>query len=193
MKDKVVPNISQVKFKKIEVEDRHRISSISNQTKSVTACNDSLKSRTSNVNAVCATCRKCMFNSNHDACVSKYLNDVNARTKKPKFKEISRSTGFITSKVSITISSRLVNFVMRIWRLLSENLRVSGNHRYTWTLFLRSKDETPEVLNDFLMMIQRNLQALVISVRTDRGTEFLKKTPHAFFKEERIEHQTSTP
>ncbi|GJR74825.1 retrovirus-related pol polyprotein from transposon TNT 1-94 [Tanacetum coccineum] len=35
---------------------------------------------------------------------------------------------------------------------------------YTWTLFLRSKDETPEVLKDFLIMIQRNLQALVISV-----------------------------
>ncbi|GJV37561.1 retrovirus-related pol polyprotein from transposon TNT 1-94 [Tanacetum coccineum] len=31
--------------------------------------------------------------------------------------------------------------------------------RYTWTLFLRSKDETPEVLKDFLTMIQRNLQA----------------------------------
>nr|GEV33930.1 Gag-Pol polyprotein [Tanacetum cinerariifolium] len=26
---------------------------------------------------------------------------------------------------------------------------------YTWTLFLRSKDETPEVLEDFLRMIQR--------------------------------------
>ncbi|GKF72226.1 retrovirus-related pol polyprotein from transposon TNT 1-94, partial [Tanacetum coccineum] len=28
--------------------------------------------------------------------------------------------------------------------------------RYTLTLFLRSKDETPEVLKDFLTMIQRN-------------------------------------
>ncbi|GKG12716.1 retrovirus-related pol polyprotein from transposon TNT 1-94, partial [Tanacetum coccineum] len=64
---------------------------------------------------------------------------------------------------------------------------------YTWTLFLRSKDETPEVLKDFLITIQRNLQAPVISVRTDRGTEFLNKTLHAFFKEEGIEHQTSTP
>ncbi|GJX49635.1 retrovirus-related pol polyprotein from transposon TNT 1-94 [Tanacetum coccineum] len=54
-------------------------------------------------------------------------------------------------------------------------------------------DETPEVLKDFLTMIQRNLQALVISVRTDRGTEFLNKTLNAFFKEEGIEHQTSTP
>nr|GEY44219.1 Gag-Pol polyprotein [Tanacetum cinerariifolium] len=65
--------------------------------------------------------------------------------------------------------------------------------RYTWTLFLQSKDETPEVLKDFLTMIQQNLQALVISVRTDRGTEFLNKTLNAFFKDEGIKHQTSTP
>ncbi|GJY75271.1 retrovirus-related pol polyprotein from transposon TNT 1-94 [Tanacetum coccineum] len=70
---------------------------------------------------------------------------------------------------------------------------VDDYSRYTWTLFLRSKDETPEVLKDFLMMIQRNLQAQVITVRTDRGTEFLNKTLHAYFKEEGIEHQTSTP
>nr|GEY96626.1 retrovirus-related Pol polyprotein from transposon TNT 1-94 [Tanacetum cinerariifolium] len=54
------------------------------------------------------------------------------------------------------------------------------------------RDETPEVLKEFLMMIQRNLQASVITVRTDRGTEFLNKTLRAFFKEEGIEHQTST-
>nr|GFA28037.1 hypothetical protein [Tanacetum cinerariifolium] len=64
--------------------------------------------------------------------------------------------------------------------------------RYMWTLFLRFKDETPEVLKEFLMMIQRNLQAPVNTVRTDRGTEFLNKTLNAFFKEEGIEHQTST-
>ncbi|GJY69693.1 retrovirus-related pol polyprotein from transposon TNT 1-94 [Tanacetum coccineum] len=85
MKDKVVPNNTHVKNKKTEVEDNDRIS---NKTKSVTASNDSLKSKTLNVNAVCATCGKCVFNSNHDACVSKYLNDVNARTKKPKIVQL---------------------------------------------------------------------------------------------------------
>nr|GEU57477.1 retrovirus-related Pol polyprotein from transposon TNT 1-94 [Tanacetum cinerariifolium] len=30
---------------------------------------------------------------------------------------------------------------------------------YTWTYFLRSKDETPEVLNDFLILVQRGLHA----------------------------------
>nr|GEU69514.1 retrovirus-related Pol polyprotein from transposon TNT 1-94 [Tanacetum cinerariifolium] len=69
---------------------------------------------------------------------------------------------------------------------------VDDYSRYTWTLLLCSKDETPEVLKEFLIMIQRNLQAPVITVRTDRGTEFLNKTLNAFFKEEGIEHQTST-
>ncbi|GJU40002.1 retrovirus-related pol polyprotein from transposon TNT 1-94 [Tanacetum coccineum] len=55
------------------------------------------------------------------------------------------------------------------------------------------RDETPEVLKDFLTMIQHNLQAQVITVHTDRGTKFLNKTLHAYFNEEGIEHQTSTP
>nr|GEU79488.1 retrovirus-related Pol polyprotein from transposon TNT 1-94 [Tanacetum cinerariifolium] len=69
---------------------------------------------------------------------------------------------------------------------------VDDYSRYTWTFFLCSKDATPEVLKEFLTMIQRNLQAPVITVRTDRGTEFLNKTLNAFFKEEGIENQTST-
>ncbi|GJU03666.1 hypothetical protein Tco_1114004 [Tanacetum coccineum] len=91
VKEKVVPNISQVKFTKKEVEDHHRISSISKKTKSVTACNDSSNSRTSNANAVCAECGTCVFNSNHDACVSRYLKVMYARTKKPHVVPISAS------------------------------------------------------------------------------------------------------
>ncbi|GKA83419.1 retrovirus-related pol polyprotein from transposon TNT 1-94 [Tanacetum coccineum] len=88
MKDKVVSNNSQVNLKKTKVEDHHRISCISNKTKFVTACNDSLKSRTLNVNVVCATCGKFVSNSNHDACVSKFIHDVNARTKKNKIVQL---------------------------------------------------------------------------------------------------------
>ncbi|GJR44188.1 retrovirus-related pol polyprotein from transposon TNT 1-94 [Tanacetum coccineum] len=399
MKDKVLSDNSQVEFKKTEVEEHPRISSISNQTKFVTACNNSLKSRTSNVNVVRATCGKCLFNSNHDACVSKFLNDVNARKPKSQanksvatpHKKIVASESTITNSKSYykmlykktnkawkwwiaqqcpsaytwivqlilfivdsgctkhmtgnlsllcnfvekylgtvrfgndqfapilgygdlvqgnimikrvyyvedlqgndlltgnrgtdlytiylqeTTSSTLICLMAKasptqawLWHrrlshlnfdyinLLSKKdvviglpklkyvkdqlcsscevskakrssfksktvpsskgrlnllhmdlcgpMRVASINgkkyilvivddysRYTWTLFLRSKDETPEVLKDFLTMIQRNLQAPVISVRTDRGTEFLNKTLNAFFKEEGIEHQTSTP
>ncbi|GJV46464.1 transposon ty3-G gag-pol polyprotein [Tanacetum coccineum] len=423
VKEKVVPNISQVKFTKKEVEDHHRISSISKKTKSVTACNDSSNSRTSNVNAVCAECGKCVFNSNHDACVSRYLKDVNARTKKPNVVPISASkpkrkanksvatphkktvasdttiqksksyykklyedtnqewkwwiakrcpSGYtwtqkplrtkkiwmpkirkddVSSNISPTIDiivqlilfivdsgctkhmtgnlKLLCNFVekflgtvrfgndqfapilgygdliqgnvtiKRVYYVegLNHNLfsvgqfcdadlevafrkstcfvrdlqgndlltgsrgsdlytislqettsstpicfmaKASPTQAWLWhrrlshlnfdyiTLLSKKEvvnglpklkyvkdqlcsscemskekrslfkikalqDETPEVLKDFLMMIQRNLQAQVITVRTDRGTEFLNKTLHAYFKEEGIEHQTSTP
>ncbi|GJU10760.1 retrovirus-related pol polyprotein from transposon TNT 1-94 [Tanacetum coccineum] len=421
MKDKVVPYTSHAKLKKTEVEEHPRISSISNKTKSVTACNDSLNSRTSNANAVCATCGKCVFNSNHDACVSKYLNDVNARTKKPNVVPISTrkpkrqanksvatphkktvacsksyyrmlyqktskawkwwiaqqcpssytwvpktqkkwvprtqkkwvpktqkqwvpkvrnesvpkrvsfavdNTSRITNIVQLILFivdsgctkhmtgnvSLLCNFVdkylgtvrfgndqfapilgygdliqgnitiKRVYYVegLNHNLfsvgqfcdadlevafrkstcfvrdlqgndlltgnrgsdlytislqdttsstpiclmaKASPTQAWLWhrrlshlnfdyinllskkdiviglpteicqgsTMFFFSKDETPEVLKDFLKMIQQNLQAPVIFVLTDRGTEFLNKTLNAFFKEEGVKHQTSTP
>ncbi|GKD35524.1 retrovirus-related pol polyprotein from transposon TNT 1-94 [Tanacetum coccineum] len=107
IKDKVMQNNSQVKFKKTGVEDHHRISSVSNKIKSVTACNDSLNSRTLNVNVVCATCGKCVFNSNHDACVSNFLKDVNARSKKPQIVQIilfivdSRCTKHMTGNLKL--------------------------------------------------------------------------------------------
>ncbi|GJS50358.1 retrovirus-related pol polyprotein from transposon TNT 1-94 [Tanacetum coccineum] len=60
------------------------------------------------------------------------------------------------------------------------------------TYFLRSKDETPGVLIDFLTLVQRGLHAQVTTVRTDKGTEFLNKTLHAYFAKEGIRHETST-
>nr|GFB00711.1 putative ribonuclease H-like domain-containing protein [Tanacetum cinerariifolium] len=68
---------------------------------------------------------------------------------------------------------------------------VDDYSRYTWTHFLRSKDETPKVLIDFLRLIQRGLQAQVRVVQTDKGMEFLNQTLHAYFAAEGIHHQTS--
>nr|GEZ27236.1 Gag-Pol polyprotein [Tanacetum cinerariifolium] len=67
---------------------------------------------------------------------------------------------------------------------------VDDYSRYTWTHFLRSKDETHEVLINFLRHIQRGLQAQVRVVRTDKGLEFLNQTLHAYFAVEGIQHQT---
>ncbi|GJY34687.1 retrovirus-related pol polyprotein from transposon TNT 1-94 [Tanacetum coccineum] len=47
---------------------------------------------------------------------------------------------------------------------------VDDYSRFTWTHFLRSKDETPQVLIDFLKLVQRGLYALVRTVRTNKGT-----------------------
>ncbi|GJT31678.1 retrovirus-related pol polyprotein from transposon TNT 1-94 [Tanacetum coccineum] len=69
---------------------------------------------------------------------------------------------------------------------------VDDYSRYTWTHFLRSKDETPGVLIDFLTLVQRGLHAQVTTVRTDKGTEFLNKTLHAYFAKEGIRHKMLT-
>ncbi|GJV26947.1 retrovirus-related pol polyprotein from transposon TNT 1-94 [Tanacetum coccineum] len=117
-----------------EVEDHHRISSISNQTKFVIACNDSLKSKTSNVNVICATCGKCVFNSNHDACVYKFLNDVNARTKKPKeVPIITRKPKSQANKSVATPPKKTVALESTIqdsksyYRMLYEKTNLQGN------------------------------------------------------------------
>nr|GEU57975.1 retrovirus-related Pol polyprotein from transposon TNT 1-94 [Tanacetum cinerariifolium] len=91
-RDKVLPNNGQVKANKTQVEVHPSIPSVSNKIKSVTACKDSLNSRTLNANAVCATCNKCLVDSNHFACVTKMLNDVHARTKKPTVVPINCTT-----------------------------------------------------------------------------------------------------
>nr|GEY35054.1 retrovirus-related Pol polyprotein from transposon TNT 1-94 [Tanacetum cinerariifolium] len=55
----------------------------------------------------------------------------------------------------------------------------------------KSKDETPEVLIDFLRFVQRGLQSQVRVVRSVKCTEFLNQTLHAYFAAEGILHQTS--
>nr|GEV30976.1 hypothetical protein [Tanacetum cinerariifolium] len=68
---------------------------------------------------------------------------------------------------------------------------VDDYSRYTWTHFLRSKDETPKVLMEFLRLVQRGLHAQVRIILTDKGMEFFNQTLHAYFSYEGILHQTS--
>ncbi|GKB91402.1 hypothetical protein Tco_0963674 [Tanacetum coccineum] len=81
LEDRVMPNNSQ--GKKQNVEDHRRNFKFSNNKTFVTACNDSLNAKTSNVNFVCATCGKCVLNDNHDLCVLHYINGVSSMTKQP--------------------------------------------------------------------------------------------------------------
>ncbi|GJS91818.1 retrovirus-related pol polyprotein from transposon TNT 1-94 [Tanacetum coccineum] len=124
VKDKVMPNNIQVKFNHKEVEDHHSISSISKKTKFVIACNDSSNYRTSHVNAVCAECGKCVFNSNHDAYVSRYLNDMNARTKKPKVVPISASKPKRKANKSVATPHK---------KTVASDTTIQKSKRYKWT------------------------------------------------------------
>ncbi|GJS27163.1 retrovirus-related pol polyprotein from transposon TNT 1-94 [Tanacetum coccineum] len=44
--------------------------------------------------------------------------------------------------------------------------------RYTWIYFLRTKDEAPDTIINFIKQVQRNLKAQILKIRTDNGTEF---------------------
>ncbi|GJV44293.1 retrovirus-related pol polyprotein from transposon TNT 1-94 [Tanacetum coccineum] len=57
---------------------------------------------------------------------------------------------------------------------------------YTWTHFLRSKDETPEVLIESLKLVQRGLHAQVRIVRTDKGYSTQSRAYKVYNKRTRV-------
>ncbi|GJU44752.1 retrovirus-related pol polyprotein from transposon TNT 1-94 [Tanacetum coccineum] len=68
---------------------------------------------------------------------------------------------------------------------------VDDYSRFTWVKFLRSKDETLEIVIKLLKKIQVLLNAIVHNIRTDNGTEFVNQTLQAYYDDVRISHQTS--
>nr|GFB74651.1 ribonuclease H-like domain-containing protein [Tanacetum cinerariifolium] len=68
---------------------------------------------------------------------------------------------------------------------------VDDYSRYTLVHFLRTKDETPEVIKNFLKKISVCLQAPVIIVRTDNETEFKNHVLKEYFDSVGITHETS--
>nr|GEY08042.1 hypothetical protein [Tanacetum cinerariifolium] len=68
---------------------------------------------------------------------------------------------------------------------------VDDYSRYTWVHFLRSKDETLKVNKNFLKKIFVRLQAHVIIVHTDNGTEFKNLALKEYFDSVGITHETS--
>ncbi|GJY85704.1 ribonuclease H-like domain-containing protein [Tanacetum coccineum] len=59
---------------------------------------------------------------------------------------------------------------------------VDDYSRFGWVRFLRTKDETPQVIEKFIVKTQRALNATVRFVRTDNGTEFVNKTLDGWFE-----------
>ncbi|GJS35119.1 retrovirus-related pol polyprotein from transposon TNT 1-94 [Tanacetum coccineum] len=70
-------------------------------------------------------------------------------------------------------------------------LLVDDYLRFTWVKFLRTRDETPELIVKFLKQVQVSLQETVRFVRTDNGTEFVNQTLRSYFEDVGITHQTS--
>ncbi|GJW53316.1 retrovirus-related pol polyprotein from transposon TNT 1-94 [Tanacetum coccineum] len=70
---------------------------------------------------------------------------------------------------------------------------VDDYSRFTWVKFLRSKDETPEFVINFLKKIQVGLNKTVRYIRTDNGMEFVNQVMFKYYEGVGIFHQKSVP
>nr|GFA79336.1 Gag-Pol polyprotein [Tanacetum cinerariifolium] len=66
---------------------------------------------------------------------------------------------------------------------------VDDYSRFTWVKFLRSKDETLDVVIKFITQIQVGLNKTIRYVRTDNKTEFVNQTMTAFYDRIGVFHQ----
>ncbi|GJQ99207.1 retrovirus-related pol polyprotein from transposon TNT 1-94 [Tanacetum coccineum] len=76
-------------------------------------------------------------------------------------------------------------------QLAKEGLVKDNYSRFTWVKFLRTKDETLEVIIKFLKQAQVSLQATSRFIHTDNGTEFVNQTLRSYYEDVGITHQTS--
>ncbi|GKA99045.1 retrovirus-related pol polyprotein from transposon TNT 1-94 [Tanacetum coccineum] len=68
---------------------------------------------------------------------------------------------------------------------------VDDYSRYTWVYFLRTKDEAPDTLINFINQVQRNLKAQILKIQTDNGIEFKNKKLRSFYAKLGIIHHMS--
>nr|GFC66446.1 integrase, catalytic region, zinc finger, CCHC-type, peptidase aspartic, catalytic [Tanacetum cinerariifolium] len=70
---------------------------------------------------------------------------------------------------------------------------VDDYSRFTWVKFLRSKDETPDVVIKFITQIQVGLNKTVRYIRIDNRTEFINHTMTEYCERIGIFHQKTVP
>nr|GEX06869.1 Gag-Pol polyprotein [Tanacetum cinerariifolium] len=176
LKDKVVPNNSQVKVKKTPVEVHPRIPSVSNKIK-LSHLNFDYINLISKKDIVIGLPK--LKYVKDQLCSSCELSKV----KRSSFK----SKAVLSSKGRLNLLHMDLCGPMRVASINEKKyilVIVDDNSRYTWTLFLRFKDETPEVLKEFFTMIQRNLQASSKGYRVyNKRTRMIVKSIHIRFDE----------
>ncbi|GJS22472.1 integrase, catalytic region, zinc finger, CCHC-type containing protein [Tanacetum coccineum] len=94
--------------------------------------------------------------------------------------------------VDLIKGSRGFNLPMRIQTINGKKyilVIIDDYSRFTWVKFLRSKDETSEVVIKFLKQIQVGLNKTVRNIRTDNGTEFVNKDFTYYYERVGIFHQ----
>ncbi|GJS06084.1 retrovirus-related pol polyprotein from transposon TNT 1-94 [Tanacetum coccineum] len=111
-----------------------------------------------------------------------------------KFKELTTNPNLKT-----TIKKKLYRCIWTMWPMRGASVNgkkyilviVNDYSRFTWVKCLRSKDEAPAFIINFLKMIQVRLKETVRRIRTDNGTEFVNQTLREYYEKVGISHETS--
>ncbi|GJW73389.1 putative ribonuclease H-like domain-containing protein [Tanacetum coccineum] len=121
------------------------------------------------------TCVACLKGKQHRAsCKSKVLNPIT----KPLF--ILHMDLFGPTFVSSLMHKKYCLVV------------TDDYSRFTWVFFLTTKDETSEILKNFIKEIENLVDKKVKIIRSDNGTEFKDKVMDNFCKEKGIRREYST-
>ncbi|GJR49829.1 retrovirus-related pol polyprotein from transposon TNT 1-94 [Tanacetum coccineum] len=105
-----------------------------------------------------------------------------------------------------THKSKMINSIMEVLHTLHMDLcgpmrvqSINGKKyilvivddysRFTWVMFLRTKDETPEFVIKLLKQLRVGLNKTVKNVCTDNGTEFVNKDLTAYYESIGITHE----
>ncbi|GJZ85006.1 hypothetical protein Tco_0650345, partial [Tanacetum coccineum] len=120
-------------------------------TKTVPIAEHSRKSRNFSdfKHFVCSTCQKCVFNTNHDACVTKFLNEVNSRAMEEQNLDLSAGTPSNLKKERIKS-----NYVLEILKKYGmENCDPVGTPMETKNKLDLDKNGTPVDATKYRSMI----------------------------------------
>jgi hypothetical protein len=121
-------------------------------------------------------------------CSSCQLGKSKKQTDKPKPTN-SNTEGLQTLHIDLCRPMRVQSFNGKRYILVI----VDGYSRFTWVKFLRSKDETPDIIIKIIKQLEVRLNKTVRIIRTDNGTEFVNQQLTQFYESIGISHQKSIP
>ncbi|GKB71327.1 putative ribonuclease H-like domain-containing protein [Tanacetum coccineum] len=95
----------------------------------------------------------------------------------------------VDKKVEFVKPKNLEKLVKKSIRLIVNTIK--GKGWFTWVFFLASKDETSEILKNFIKEIENLVDKKVKIIRCDNGTEFKNKVMDDFCREKGINREYS--
>ncbi|GKA51872.1 retrovirus-related pol polyprotein from transposon TNT 1-94 [Tanacetum coccineum] len=151
-------------------------------------CSTNVKHSLLNVNSICATCKKSMFDGVHDMCLLDFVKSI------VRFgnDNIVRIMGYGDYQLACALEKSMKSSHQPKAEDTNQEKLYLLHMDMMWLLtFSRSKDEAPEAIIKCIKIIQVCLNDPVHNVRTDNGTEFVNQTLHEFYENVGISHQTS--